>query len=164
VARLLAIYHIRCDARSIDARAQTIAVEQSVEMPLAAIDDEHVLSEIVGRVESVRDIGGGWFEARISLATATIGRDAGQLVNMLFGNTSIHDDVTLHDAEIPDDVIAGFGGPRHGLDGLRQRVGAGQRALTCSALKPQGLPPAKLADIAHRFAIFASTLEAASKS
>jgi ribulose-bisphosphate carboxylase large chain len=152
VARLHAIYHIRCDARSIDARAQTIAVEQSVEMPLAAIDDEHVLSEIVGRVESVRDIGGGWFEARISLATATIGRDAGQLVNMLFGNTSIHDDVTLHDAEIPDDVIAGFGGPRHGLDGLRQRVGAGQRALTCSALKPQGLPPAKLADIAHRFA------------
>lgn len=152
MARLLATYHIRCDARSADERAHAIAVEQSVEMPLAAIDDKHVLSEIVGRVERVRELGAGQFEARISLSTETIGRDAGQLVNMLFGNTSIHDDVVLHDAEIPDDVAALFGGPRHGLDGLRQRVGAGRRALTCSAIKPQGLPPAKLAEIARRFA------------
>ena len=94
----------------------------------------------------------GLFEARISLAAATVGRDAGQLVNMLFGNTSIHDDVVLHDAEIPDEVAAAFGGPRHGLDGLRKRVGAGTRALTCSALKPQGLPPAKLAELARQFA------------
>ena len=71
---------------------------------------------------------------------------------MLFGNTSIHDDVVLHDAEIPDEVAADFGGPRHGLDGMRRRVGASTRALTCSALKPQGLPPAKLAEIARRFA------------
>jgi ribulose-bisphosphate carboxylase large chain len=152
VARLQAIYHIRCDAKSIDERARAIAVEQSVEMPLAAIDDPYVLSEIVGRVESVREIGAGVFEARISLSAATVGRDAGQLVNMLFGNSSIHDDVVLHNAEIPDDVAAAFGGPRHGLDGLRQRAGAGRRALTCSAIKPQGLPPAKLAEIARRFA------------
>jgi len=152
VARLQSIYHIRCDATAADARAQAIAVEQSVEMPLAAIDDEHVLSEIVGRVESVREIGAGLFEARISLAAATTGRDAGQLVNMLFGNSSIHDDVVLHDAEIPDDVAAAFGGPRHGLEGMRRRVGASARALTCSALKPQGLPPAQLAKIARRFA------------
>jgi ribulose-bisphosphate carboxylase large chain len=152
VARLQAIYHVRCDAKSIDARAQAIAVEQSVEMPLAAIDDKAVLSEIVGRVEDVRDIGGGLFEARVSLSVATVGRDAGQLVNMLFGNTSMHDDVALHDAEIPDELAALFGGPRYGLEGLRQRAGAGKRALTCSAIKPQGLPAAKLADIARRFA------------
>ena len=152
MARLQAIYHIRCDANAADARAQAIAVEQSVEMPLAAIDDKYVLSEIVGRVEGVREIGAGLFEARVSLSAETIGRDAGQLVNMLFGNTSLHDDVVLHDAEIPDDVAAIFGGPRHGLDGMRRRVGAQKRALTCSALKPQGLPPAKLAEIARRFA------------
>ncbi|MPZ37206.1 MAG: ribulose 1,5-bisphosphate carboxylase [Rhizobiales bacterium] len=121
-------------------------------MPLAAIDDTHVLSEIVGRVEGVREIGSELFETRVSLSVETVGRDAGQLVNMLFGNTSIHDDVVLHDAEFPDETAAIFGGPRHGLDGLRQRVGAGRRALTCSAIKPQGLPPAKLAEIARRFA------------
>jgi len=35
---------------------------------------------------------------------------------------------------------------------LRRRVGAPARALTCSPLKPQGLPPAKLAELAARFA------------
>jgi ribulose-bisphosphate carboxylase large chain len=35
---------------------------------------------------------------------------------------------------------------------LRRRVAAPARALTCSALKPQGLPAGKLADLARRFA------------
>src|SRR5262245_15463799 len=121
-------------------------------MPVAAIDDKYVLSEIVGRVEGVRELSAGLFEARISLSIETVGRDAGQLINMLFGNTSIHDDVVLHDAEFPSELATAFGGPRHGLDGLRQRVGAGRRALTCSALKPQGLPTGRLADLAKRFA------------
>jgi len=60
--------------------------------------------------------------------------------------------VVLHDAEFLAELAATFGGPRHGLAGLRQRVGAGRRALTCSALKPQGLPPAKLAELASQFA------------
>src|SRR6266480_2422661 len=71
---------------------------------------------------------------------------------MLFGNTSIHDDVVLHDAEIPTELARSLGGPRHGLDGLRGKVGAGARALTCSALKPQGLPARKLAALAEQFA------------
>ena len=48
--RLQAIYHTRGDARSIEARARAIAVEQSVEMPLSAIVDDFVRAEIVGRV------------------------------------------------------------------------------------------------------------------
>ena len=89
---------------------------------------------------------------RIALSRATVGTDAGQLINMLFGNTSLQDDVILHDVEFPDDVVAGFDGPHLGLDGLRKRAGAGARALTCSALKPQGLSPARLGDLAARFA------------
>jgi ribulose-bisphosphate carboxylase large chain len=146
------IYHVRGDARSIDDRARSIAVEQSVEMPLSAIDDPRVLSEIVGRVEAVREIAAGLFEVRIALAAATIGEDAGHLLNMLFGNSSIHDDVALLDVAFPDALAASFGGPRHGLHELRRRVDAPRRALTCSALKPQGLAPAALADLARRFA------------
>jgi ribulose-bisphosphate carboxylase large chain len=151
-SRLIAVYHIRCDASSAEERARSIAVEQSVEMPVAGIDDEYVRSDIIGRVESVRDLGGGHFEARVSLAPETVGGDAGQLINMLFGNTSLHEDVVLHDMEIPDALAAAFGGPRHGLRELRRRVGAARRALTCSALKPQGLRPEALADLARRFA------------
>ncbi len=150
--RLHAIYHVRSDVAAIETRAQAIAVEQSVEMPLAAIDEPAVLSGIVGRVDGITDLGAGLFEVRIALAASTVGDDAAQLFNMLFGNSSLHDDVVLHDVELPLDFFPGFGGPRHGIAGLRHRAGALGRALTCSALKPQGLAPERLADLAARFA------------
>jgi ribulose-bisphosphate carboxylase large chain len=152
VSRLVAIYHVRSDARAIESRAHAIAVEQSVEMPLAAIEDQHILDDIVGRVGNIGEIAPGLFAVRIGLSRATAGDDAGQLINMLFGNTSLQDDVALHDAELPDDVTIGFGGPNIGLTGLRERADADGRALTCSALKPQGLSPARLAELAARFA------------
>jgi ribulose-bisphosphate carboxylase large chain len=152
VPRLTAVYHVTDSPARIAARAEAIAVEQSVEMPLAAISDRAVLDEIVGRVEGITDLGNGVFEIRIGLAVATTGLEAGQLLSMLFGNTSIHPDVALADAVFPDGVLAAFGGPRHGLAGLRARVGAGRRALTCSALKPQGLSAGALAELAGKLA------------
>jgi len=151
-SRLTAIYHVRSDARAIEARANAIAVEQSVEMPLSAIEDPHILDEIVGRVEDIGEIANGTFAVRIGLSRTTAGNDAGQLINMLFGNSSLQDDVILHDAEFPDDVVRIFRGPGFGLQGLRERAGAENRALTCSALKPQGLSPARLGELAARFA------------
>jgi ribulose-bisphosphate carboxylase large chain len=149
---LHAIYHVAADAGAIEKRAKAIAVEQSVEMPVSAISDDFVLSEIVGRVENIRPLEASRFEVRIALSTKTIGTDAGQLLNMLFGNTSLQDDVVLHDVEIPDALAVTFGGPRVGLEGLRRLAGAGRRALTCSALKPQGSTPQKLAALARRMA------------
>jgi len=151
-ARLVAHYHVRSDAQSIAGRANAIAAEQSVEMPVSAIDDRTVLDEIVGRVESIAELGAGLFEVRIGLAPSTTGFEPGQLLNMLFGNTSIQDDVVLVDADFPVSFVTAFKGPRSGLDGLRARVKAPARALTCSALKPQGLPPSELARIAGQLA------------
>ena len=150
--RFTAVYRVRGDAGSIEARAQSIAVEQSVEMPVSAIIEPEILKDIVGRVEAIEDRGGGLFDVRIGLATATIGLDAAQFLNMVFGNTSLHADVVLQDVEIPAELVAAFGGPRHGIGGLRRRVGAVGRAFTCSAVKPQGLPPARLAELAERLA------------
>lgn len=149
---ITAIYHVRGDRESIAARAQAIATEQSVEMPVPAIDDAFVLDRIVGKVLGIAELRPGLFELRIGLATETTGGEAGQLMNMLFGNTSIHDDVTLWDVVFPADLVAAFPGPNVGLAGLRERVGVHDRALTCSALKPQGLPPARLAKIAYGLA------------
>jgi ribulose-bisphosphate carboxylase large chain len=151
--RIIAVYRIRSDARSIGARAAAIAVEQSVEMPVSAIDDPMVLGEIVGRVDGIEELSRGLFEVHIGLALATTGPEVGQLMNMLFGNSSIHDDVELHDAILPKEILSAFGGPRHGLKGLRSRVGAEGRAMTCSALKPQGFSPERLADLARRFTL-----------
>jgi ribulose-bisphosphate carboxylase large chain len=150
--RMTVTYHVRSEAAAIEARARAIAVEQSVEMPLAAISDEAVLRDIVGEVQGVRELRAGLFELRIGLAVETTGFEAGQLLNMLFGNISLQEDVRLHDAEIPDAMAAHFGGPKFGIGGLRAKCGAGVRALTCTALKPQGLPPKELAALAGRLA------------
>ncbi|WP_158816386.1 RuBisCO large subunit C-terminal-like domain-containing protein [Methylocapsa sp. S129] len=151
-SRLIASYRIRSDAKAIDERARTIAIEQSVEMPVSAVREASILSDIVGQVSSIADRGDGWFDVDIALATSTIGDDAGQLLNMLFGNTSLHEDVILHDVALPDELLARFGGPRHGLQGLRRRARAENRALTCSALKPQGLSADALAELAFALA------------
>src|SRR5260370_423357 len=116
------------------------------------IADDWVRSQIVGRVEGISERQDRLFEVRISLAAETVGRDPGQLLNMLFGNTSLHEDVELADVALPTDLMEDFGGPRHGLHELRRRVGAPARALTSSPLKPQGLPPADLARLAADFA------------
>ena len=78
-----------------------------------AIDEPAVLRDIVGEVEEIADCGDGRFAVRIGLALATIGRDAGQLLNMLFGNTSLHDDVVLHDIALPPALIAALPRPAH---------------------------------------------------
>ena len=49
-------------------------------------------------------------------------------------------------------LAANFGGPNFGISGLRKICGAGKRALTCAALKPQGLPPEELGALAGRLA------------
>jgi ribulose-bisphosphate carboxylase large chain len=151
--RLTVTYRVRSDAAGIEARAKGIAVEQSVEMPLEAIDAPAVLSEIVGVVEAIEPAGEGVFSVRIGLALDTIGADAGQLMNMLFGNTSLQDDTILADVDIPPALAAAFGGPRQGLAALRHRLGVPDRAFTGSALKPQGLPVERLALLAERFAL-----------
>lgn len=151
--RLTAIYRIRCSPGDIGRKAEALAVEQSVELPLEAISDRAILEDIVGRVEDIADLGDGSYRVRVALAAETVGGEAGQLLNILFGNSSLHEDISLEDAELPPDLAAAFGGPASGIEGLRMRIGAARRALTCAAIKPQGLPPSGLADLVYRFAL-----------
>ena len=71
---------------------------------------------------------------------------------MLFGNTSLHEDVVLHDVDVPVDLLTLFGGPRHGISDMRRRLHLHERAFAGSALKPQGLAPDELGLLAERFA------------
>ena len=70
----------------------------------------------------------GVFEVEIALGAATVGDDAGQLLNMLYGNSSLQEDVELIDFRLPEDLIAALSRPRAGDRGLarpRRRRGAG---------------------------------------
>src|SRR5256885_1951242 len=96
-SEIVATYHIRCEASAVEGRARAVAVEQSVEMPVEAIEDDQIRDDIVGKVRGITDLGQGLFEVEIALNAKTVGRDAGQLLNMLFGNASILEDVGLVD-------------------------------------------------------------------
>ena len=151
--RFQALYRISCGREEIARKADALAIEQSVEMPLDAIENGFVLDEIAGRVEEIEDCGNGSFLVRVSLAAATTGHEPGQLMNMLFGNSSLHEDVTLEDVKLPSEIASTFCGPASGIAGLRTRAGQPSRALTCAAIKPQGLSPSALSDLVFQFAL-----------
>jgi len=152
MSRLHAIYHLHAAPDDIAARARALALEQSIEMPLEAVTSEYVRSDIVASVESITEIAPRRYAVVLGIATATTGGEIGQTMNMLFGNCSLQEDVELVDVGLPDDFLAGFKGPRFGLDGIRDRVGAAERALTMTALKPQGLSAADLGALCGVFA------------
>ncbi|MEP7262567.1 MAG: RuBisCO large subunit C-terminal-like domain-containing protein, partial [Usitatibacter sp.] len=149
--RILATYRITASESESQVRAEALAAEQSVEMPVGAIDDAHVLTDILAEVVTIRPHAGE-FDVVLAIAPATTGNEAGQLVNMLFGNCSLQPEVQLVDVEFPEGYEAAFTGPRFGIEGIRKLVDAPTRPLTCTALKPQGLPPERLAKLALTFA------------
>ena len=150
---LTAGYAVSADAATIASRAAAIASEQSVECPLEAIGEARIRDEIVARVGAIEPWGPGRFRVEVQLAAQTIGTNPAQFINMVFGNASLWEDVQLVSLELPDDVLVSFGGPRHGIAGLRARLATPQRPLTCAAMKPQGLRVDDLALLARTFAL-----------
>ncbi len=150
--RILATYRITAGESESRARAEALAAEQSVEMPVAAIDDARVLTQILARVEEIRPHA-GHFDVVLGIAPATTGNEASQLVNMLFGNCSLQPEVELLDVELPEGYERAFPGPRFGIEGIRRLVGVEGRPLTCTALKPQGSTVEHLASLARTFAL-----------
>jgi ribulose-bisphosphate carboxylase large chain len=150
--RIHVTYRLRVPAAGAAQRAHTLALEQSIEMPAEAVRDARVLREVVANVERIETQADDTCLAHLALSTESVGDDPGQLMNMLFGNSSLHDDVALVGIELPAPLAACFGGPNHGIAGLRARVGAAARPLSCTALKPIGSTPAALAEMSRSFA------------
>ena len=150
---LKASYLVTCAERDVAARADAIASEQSVECPLEAIAEQRILDEIVARVTAIEPAGPGRFRVDVAIAAQTIGANPAQFINMVFGNASLWDDVAFVDLTVPDDVLALFPGPRHGIAGIRRLLDAPERALTNAAMKPQGMHVAELAALCRTFAL-----------
>ena len=150
--RIRATYRITAAESESQARAQALAAEQSVEMPVGAIDDPRVLTEVLAKVEEIRPHA-SHFDVVLGIAAATTGAEASQLVNMLFGNCSLQPEVELVDVEFPEGYERAFPGPRYGVEGIRGMTGVAGRPLTCTALKPQGSSVEHLANLARTFAL-----------
>ncbi|GMV58311.1 MAG: hypothetical protein AMXMBFR72_14190 [Betaproteobacteria bacterium] len=147
-----AVYRLRVAAEDAPRRARVLALEQSIEMPAEAVLDAGVLERVAARVERIEALADGSSLARIALAAESVGEEPGQLLNMLFGNSSLLPDVELVDVDVPEALAHRFGGPNLGIEGLRSLVGVIGRPLTCTALKPIGSTPGQLAALCRTFA------------
>lgn len=151
--RFVVVYRLAGDADEARAKAHDICLEQTVEFPDDLVPDGDIRAHIVGRIESLRPLDHARHEAQISYAVETTGFELTQFLNVIFGNISIKPGIRLERLELSPQILRAFKGPRFGRAGLRARLNAPRRPLLCTALKPMGLPPDALAELAYRFAL-----------
>jgi S-methyl-5-thioribulose 1-phosphate isomerase len=145
-------YLVRTPAGEIERRAETLMLEQTAELPRAAVMHAGVAERVLGQVESVEPSGRGFYRVLISQPLTTAASDPAQLLNVLFGNSSLQPDVVLADVDLPDQAFDWLPGPRAGIAGLRALSGVDRRPLLATALKPMGLTPGQLAELCLTFA------------
>ena len=151
-------YHVTASNPSdLDARIESLLLEQTVELPRAALRDKFVLENIVGRLISVKTIGGEKHAVTIDFPISATGDDPAQFLNVLFGNSSIQDHVALADFALPHpkewpNREKALPGPKFGGAGLRKIINVHDRAITSTALKPIGLTTERIAALCSLFA------------
>lgn len=147
------IYRIRGTEKEALEVAKNMCVEQTVEFPAQHIECPAIHDRILGHIDRHEDAGDGWQRVDIVYSADTAGEDFPQLLNVIFGNSSILPDITVERVCLSDAMKKTFPGPKFGVQGLRERLGVHGRPLTFTALKPMGLPPEALAEEAYRCAL-----------
>ena len=143
--RLRATYEFHGPVADVETRANALRVEQTIEFPVDLVPDDDIKREIVGRIEGIEVVRADLARAVISYAVETTGYELPQLINVLWGNSSILPGIRLIDFELPGSLLARFPGPTFGVAGLRKLFEAPTRPLLATALKPMGLSADRLA-------------------
>ena len=151
--RLVATYRLRCPTYDAAKEvARDIAREQTLEVPPGVVSAE-LEGRLLGRVDGITPRAADGFDAQVSYGLEVTGTELLQVVNVAYGNVSLMNDVRLVDLSLPDEVLEALPGPRYGLEGLRDMVGArGGRPLISAAIKPIGRTYEELAGVAATFA------------
>ncbi len=152
--RFVVVYEIEAatyeEAKGI---AWSVQVEQTIEFPYDFLGDEDVKAQVVGRLESLDESKPGFYTARISYGVETTAFEATQLLNVIFGNSSLQPHIWVVDIELPDSLLAHYGGPRFGVEGLRKLTGVYDRAFLQAVIKPMGLSVDTLAQMCRQYVL-----------
>jgi len=151
--RIRAVYEFTGDVGEARHRTEVLVVEQTIEFPADLVPDDDIRGEIIGRIESFDEVGPDKVRVEVSFAVETTGFEFPQLLNVLFGNSSLLPDVKLVDVALPPALAERLGGPRFGMAGLRDILNAPERPLLATALKPMGFSPERFAEMAYQLAL-----------
>ncbi|HKY72840.1 MAG TPA: RuBisCO large subunit C-terminal-like domain-containing protein [Nitrospira sp.] len=144
---LTAVYEVGGNERLARARAERICLDQTIEADAdLLVPSRH--AGILGQLQNVEPLAEGRYAATIRYSGDLLGRDCSALLNLLFGTSSLRSDVRLLSFTLTKGLLSSWQGPRYGISGLRQAVGASNRPLLCGVLKPLGRSPGELAELA----------------
>lgn len=146
-------YHLTGTEEEARANADHLRNEQTVEFPANLLPKGDLSERIAGQVEGFDPVADGVFAVTISYAVETAGAELPQLLNVVLSNGSFVPGVRVERLDLPDSLLAGFRGPRFGIEGLRELLGVPDRPLLCTPVKPMGLSPEQLADMTYRLAL-----------
>lgn len=147
--RFAVTYRIRAAGRAeARARAEGIALEQTVEIPRAVVPEGYIADDILGRVEDIGTAGDGVFHARISYSPDSAGDEITQFLNVIFGNSSIQQGTRVIGIDPGPEMARRFPGPRFGTRGLRRLTGRERGGMIAPVLKPMGQTPQAFAELA----------------
>lgn len=137
-----------------DARqtAEEICIEQTVEFPESALPKGEIRDQILGRIMNFKNLKEHVYEAEISFAVEIAECEFTQLLNVIFGNFSIKENVRVADIRLSSALQATLQGPRYGIEGIRKIVGEEELPLLFTALKPMGLSSDNFANLVKVFA------------
>jgi ribulose-bisphosphate carboxylase large chain len=144
------IYGSEAEAR---AKAEDICIEQTVEFPADEVPEGIIRDHVFGRIELFERLDQESFKAIISYAAEIAAGELTQLLNVIFGNTSIKPGIRVEHLDLPESLLTCFKGPRFGREGIRSLLNIPKRPLLSTALKPMGLSSKELADLAYRFTL-----------
>jgi 2,3-diketo-5-methylthiopentyl-1-phosphate enolase len=144
-----ATYYLETDSGvDIVAKAASFAVGQSVGtwVPVPGITRE-MLERHMGRIVAIYDAPPVEFEpnlsqkraffVQIAFPEANFGPQFPMLFTTLLGNdVSTATQLKLVDLTLSPTFVAGFGGPKYGIVGLRQHLGIPQRPILLNMIKP----------------------------
>jgi ribulose-bisphosphate carboxylase large chain len=147
---LTAIYEIDGPERQARSIAERICCDQTIEAERDLLPPSRQAS-ILGRLENLQITAGGRYQATIRFHGDLLGGECSDLLNLLFGTSSLRGDITLRSFAMTNRLLSSWPGPRLGIDGIRHAVGISRRPLFCAVLKPLGRTPSELAESAVQF-------------
>lgn len=147
---LTAVYQVLGSPAEARAAAERICFDQTIEADASLLDDA-LRDHVLGRLQDLRPLSPGRYEATIAYPDDLVGRSCADLLNLLFGTSSLRTGVRVTSFHLAPHLAARWLGPRFGMEGLRQACRVPHRPLVCAVLKPLGRSPADLARLASEF-------------